>query len=231
MKRWGLFTISNLCLSAAVAGLMSTVVLAEIEGSSPEQSDELNAAGTTSLKQAGSVLGPGSTGSDVKRVQAMLALMGYYSGAVDGTYEQMTLEAVRQFQVDAGLAADGLVGPLTWRRLLPTPENLTEPIAPQVSADATDETATVSDDDSNDDSLAEDTIVATAGNVPILQLDDSGVDVSRLQNRLADLNLYQGPIDGVFGFLTEEAVQEFQRRVGLEVDGVVGPATWSELFK
>lgn len=32
--------------------------------------------------------------------------------------------------------------------------------------------------------------------------------------------------DGYFGPRTERAVREFQRRSGLEVDGLVGPTTW-----
>lgn len=35
--------------------------------------------------------------------------------------------------------------------------------------------------------------------------------------------------DGVYGLLTEEAVQNFQRRHGLHVDGIVGPVTYAAL--
>lgn len=38
------------------------------------------------------------------------------------------------------------------------------------------------------------------------------------------------PADGVFGRQTEHAVKRFQRRCGLQVDGIVGPETWSALF-
>lgn len=39
-----------------------------------------------------------------------------------------------------------------------------------------------------------------------------------------------GTPDGVFGALTDQAVMHFQKRNGLEVDGVVGQKTWERLF-
>lgn len=55
-----------------------------------------------------------------------------------------------------------------------------------------------------------------------LQRGGTGNDVRRLQQILF--------VDGVFGGLTEKAVMEFQRRYGLDDDGVVGPATWQKLL-
>jgi lipoprotein-anchoring transpeptidase ErfK/SrfK len=52
-----------------------------------------------------------------------------------------------------------------------------------------------------------------------------GADVKALQQRLAALDYYPGPIDGSFGNDTIEAVWAFQEVQGLGVDGVVGPAT------
>src|SRR5918999_445014 len=36
--------------------------------------------------------------------------------------------------------------------------------------------------------------------------------------------------DGIFGAETDTAVRQYQARNGLEVDGIVGPVTWSSLF-
>jgi peptidoglycan hydrolase-like protein with peptidoglycan-binding domain len=51
---------------------------------------------------------------------------------------------------------------------------------------------------------------------------------------LPDVRLLQGklaiPADGRFGQQTLAAVREFQRRRGLVIDGIVGPATWTALF-
>jgi murein DD-endopeptidase MepM/ murein hydrolase activator NlpD len=41
----------------------------------------------------------------------------------------------------------------------------------------------------------------------------------------------QIPADGIFGVQTDTAVRQYQIRSGLEVDGIVGPATWAALFE
>jgi lipoprotein-anchoring transpeptidase ErfK/SrfK len=51
-----------------------------------------------------------------------------------------------------------------------------------------------------------------------------GADVKALQQRLAALKYYPGPIDGTFGSGTLEAVWAFQEVNRLSVDGVVGTA-------
>ncbi len=53
----------------------------------------------------------------------------------------------------------------------------------------------------------------------------SGNDVKAMQQRLAALKYYPGPIDGIFGSDTLEAVWAFQEVQGLSVDGIVGPHT------
>ena len=64
--------------------------------------------------------------------------------------------------------------------------------------------------------------------VKLLQmlLEKQGIGTARSPKRLVT---GQG-IDGVFGRGTERAVKQFQRNEGLGTDGVVGPATWNELF-
>jgi hypothetical protein len=49
--------------------------------------------------------------------------------------------------------------------------------------------------------------------------------VRALQRSLRALGQRPGPIDGLFGPLTEAAVERFQRGSGLAVDGIVGPRT------
>jgi N-acetylmuramoyl-L-alanine amidase len=52
-----------------------------------------------------------------------------------------------------------------------------------------------------------------------------GDDVATLQERLAVLGMMAGPVDGIFGVQTEAGLRELQRGLGLEPDGVCGPAT------
>ncbi len=58
-----------------------------------------------------------------------------------------------------------------------------------------------------------------------------GDDVRLIQQRLAELGYRRvGAADGIFGPLTDTAVRAFQQINGLEVDGIVGPRTWQQLF-
>lgn len=64
-----------------------------------------------------------------------------------------------------------------------------------------------------------------------LRLKSRGADVRTLQQRLVAWRMMaQEEVDGIFGQGTLAAVQEFQRRHGLTVDGIVGPDTWRLLF-
>ncbi|MBB3935670.1 TIGR02594 family protein [Aureimonas phyllosphaerae] len=64
-----------------------------------------------------------------KRIQARLIERGYDPGPADGIWGRRTIAAVRGFQRDQLLAADGVVGPQTRARLfgsasLPSPDHL-----------------------------------------------------------------------------------------------------------
>lgn len=55
----------------------------------------------------------GSQGEDVRALQDLLAGLGYDCGLADGIYGARTIAAVRQYQMDRGLEADGIAGPQT----------------------------------------------------------------------------------------------------------------------
>jgi N-acetylmuramoyl-L-alanine amidase len=58
-----------------------------------------------------------------------------------------------------------------------------------------------------------------------------GDDVSNLQSRLVEMGFNCGKIDGVYGLLTELAVKEFQKSVGVVDDGKCGPGTLIALMR
>ena len=57
----------------------------------------------------------------------------------------------------------------------------------------------------------------------------SGQAVQTIQEKLVRWGYFDGPVDGIFGAKTEAAVRSFQRKNGLSVDGIVGPATLKAL--
>jgi hypothetical protein len=71
------------------------------------------------------VVRKGDKGPVVEFLQKMLDKNGYKltsrprkNSGVDGDFGPKTLRAVKQFQRDEGLAADGVVGPKTWKALI-----------------------------------------------------------------------------------------------------------------
>ena len=59
----------------------------------------------------------------------------------------------------------------------------------------------------------------------ILREGDKGDLVEKLQEALAYLGYHPGPLDGHFGSATEDAVEAFQKKSKIYMDGAVGPST------
>ena len=51
---------------------------------------------------------------------------------------------------------------------------------------------------------------------------DSGDEVTKIQNRLAELGYYTAAVDGIFGDITEKAYRAFQTDAGVLIDGIAG---------
>jgi peptidoglycan hydrolase-like protein with peptidoglycan-binding domain len=59
-------------------------------------------------------LSEGASGEAVRQLQIALKETGQNPGAIDGQFGAQTLAAVKAFQQSRGIAADGVVGPITW---------------------------------------------------------------------------------------------------------------------
>jgi hypothetical protein len=62
-------------------------------------------------------------GDDVEAVQRFFQALGYDTGTTDGDFGPLTEEAVRRFQLQAGIEVDGVVGPQTIQVLRQAAEN------------------------------------------------------------------------------------------------------------
>ena len=158
----------------------------------------------------------GATGDDVKSVQKRLKELGYYTGAVDGNYGTGSVNAVKAFQKNNGLTADGIAGNATYKKLYSD-----KAVAAGSAATPTPTpkpTATPTPKPTYD--------VPTGP----LRSGDEGEDVKTVQKRLKELKYYAKSIDGKYGSGTVNAVKAFQTRAGLTADGVCGTKTLKKLF-
>lgn len=67
-------------------------------------------------------------GNDVKVLQAALNLVGYKAGYADGHFDDITLEALKAFQLESFGYSDAVAGPKTWRKLADLCNNRILPI-------------------------------------------------------------------------------------------------------
>ena len=148
------------------------------------------------------VIRAGSMGEVVRRLQARLQELGYYTSRLDGVYLTDDIEAVRAFQSANGLKVDGKAG-------YETQTALYSDSAIRGNANVTSgETALVN----------------------TLRYGSEGAEVTTLQNRLIALGYLAGSADGKFGRNTKSAVIAFQKANGLSADGVVGEDTSAKLY-
>lgn len=64
-----------------------------------------------------------------------------------------------------------------------------------------------------------------------LVLGDRGAEVGNVQRKLQELGYYAGTVDSAYGNQTRRAVEQFQARNGLTVDGIAGRYTQTILFE
>jgi len=63
------------------------------------------------------IIRSGDAGAAVAQIVDLLARLGFLDGELPATYDEQVERAVRAFQQQRGLPADGVVGPATFRRL------------------------------------------------------------------------------------------------------------------
>lgn len=136
----------------------------------------------------------GDRGAAVLEVRDRLQRLGLLEDSPNEDFDSQLDAAVRVFQQERGITIDGIVGPVTYRRLEEARWNLG------------------------------DRVVSFSPGRPT-----AGDDVVELQTRLNSLGFDSGRVDGVFGPDTDHALREFQRNVGLDVDGTCGPGVWRAL--
>ncbi|WP_442574579.1 peptidoglycan-binding domain-containing protein [Microbacterium sp. F51-2R] len=117
-------------------------------------------------------------------LQQDLATAGYYTGAVDGVYGPLTVQAVEDLQKASGLPVTGTVDRAT-------AEALQSALAAIGGA------------------AAQASVASTAA----------------LQQTLALVGFWDGPVDGVWTPALSEALQAFQTELGVEPTGTVDAAT------
>ena len=139
-------------------------------------------------------------GIEVRDMQVRLINLGYLKGEADGQFGSATETAVKAFQNQHGLKADGYAGEQTLNLLY---SQQAQTFVPTPSPSPTP---------------------------PAMSSGDSGEEVRRLQTRLKDLGFYTGEVDGAFGKGTKSAVTLFQKQHNLDADGIAGQMTLKILY-
>lgn len=151
----------------------------------------------TSAMAEGFTLRYGSKGTAVTQLQQMLMQLSYTT-VVDGVYGAGTRVAVQQYQMNMGLAVDGIAGP---------------------------QTITLLQKQTNSSYAATSALGVFHGNYGTMTRGESSTRVRTLQEALNILGYSVGKVDGSYGAATEAAVRWFQLVQGLTPDSKAGATT------
>lgn len=174
------------------------------KNASRDNHKKTNAGNKTAIPDK--ILRAGSRGQAVTDLQKKLDAGGYYTYKVDGIYGSITSAAVRKFQREQNLKADGIAGPKTFSALYGSKKETAHKPSKKGSS---------SSNSSNSSRM--------------LSIRDRGSAVTALQKKLKKAGVFHQAATGYFGVDTDQAVQRLQRKYGLVVDGIVGPKTKSKL--
>ncbi len=164
----------------------------------------------------GGELEQGDTGTAVRELQYLLAVIAFFSEsvrpvAIDGIFGDTTRGAVEDFQYDAGLPVTGVVDETTWNAIYDNYRVLL-------------------------DSLPDNYFTSTTLPYPgsPLRVGSRGAYVSAFQNylnRISDVytEIPKVDVDGVYGIRTRDAVRVYQRIFDIPETGVTGSVTWDSV--
>jgi len=190
----------------AVDGVAGSATLARLYSATARKAPSAVSASTNTPRPTNTPFTSykkGDSGNEVRKLQQRLKELGYLTGIVDGDFGSATETAVKAFQRNHGLTADGKAGSYTLDKLY---SNSAKPAV---------------------------TATPKPTNTPVpasLKKGDTGVAVKQMQQRLMQLGYMSGPADGEFGDVTERAVRAFQNRHGLTADGKAGTYTLNKLY-
>ena len=215
LKQWGTVTLAN-------NGRSALQILRYYYGSDIEI---VRTSNIQSIPQSypGSPLRQGDSGTAVFTLQRQLnritkdyPFLGKLT--VDGVFGAKMTATVKAFQKQFNLTADGVVGRQTWYKIS------------YIYVSVKDLAELTSEGEVSSGTLSDGTWGGT-----VLRTGSTGSAVEQLQFWLNTLAQYESSIpsltvDGVYGTGTANAVRAFQRKYGLTVDGVVGRATWTEVY-
>ena len=111
-KTYAAVTAFQKANNLGVDGIVGKLTWAKLYGVSPAMPVE------TTTVVGRPMVSYGSRGDAVRKLQELLNALGYDCGSVDGIFGSKTKAAVLAFQKANGLGADGIVGPLTWGKLV-----------------------------------------------------------------------------------------------------------------
>ncbi len=72
-------------------------------------------------------------------------------------------------------------------------------------------------------------IILTSGVTALSKIGSRSEEVKKIQTKLTELGYFNSNIDGIFGTITKNALENFQRDYGLTVDGIAGKNTLKSL--
>ncbi len=138
----------------------------------------------------------------VKSLQEELAQLNYYEGPIDGIMGSQTVQAIQDLQREAGLPQTGVMN------------SATEAALHNYLIHGNSQMNPAPDPSSNPKPTP------TPG---------YSASVATLQKQLAELNYYEGPINGMAGAQTTQAIVDLQRQAALPQTGQMNAATQTAL--